>query len=72
MVNLSVINQPADFSVQMGWHPSEPGQIRAPRITNIAQVRKTYCIPESIPVQIEKLGCTLSKEDDPKVPPSLL
>jgi hypothetical protein len=72
MVNLSVINQPADFSVQMGWHPSEPGQIRAPRITDIAQVGKTYCLHMYRPVQIEKLGCTLSYEDDPKLHPSLL
>jgi hypothetical protein len=60
------------FQCPDGRHPLEPGQIRAPRITDIAQVGKTYCIPESIPVQIEKLGCTLSYEDDPKVHPSLL
>ncbi len=60
------------FQCPDGWHPSEPGQIRAPRITDIAQVGKTYCIPNSIPVQIENLGCTLSYEDDPKVHPSLL
>jgi hypothetical protein len=72
MVNLSVINQPADLSVQMDgihWSLAKSG---LPGSLILLKLGKTYCIPESIPVQIEKLGCTLSYEDDPKVHPSLL